>query len=104
MRESLYLAKNRSPQFFYGYTVVLAAFFIMVISFGTLYTFGIFFNPLLVEFGWTRAMTSGAFSLSFLLQGALGMVMGRLTDRFGPRLVMVACGLFLGLGYLLMSQ
>ena len=30
--------------------------------------------------------------------------MGRLNDRFGPRLVMTVCGLFLGLGYVLMSQ
>ncbi len=104
MSENLYLAKNKNPKFFYGYVVVLASFIIMVLMFGTLYTFGIFFNPLLAEFGWTRAITSGAFALSFLLQGLLGMGMGRLTDRFGPRMVIVISGLFLGSGYLLMSQ
>ncbi|MFC2047719.1 MFS transporter, partial [Chloroflexota bacterium] len=30
--------------------------------------------------------------------------MGRLNDRFGPRIIMVVSGLLLGLGYLLMSQ
>lgn len=92
------------PQFFYGFIVVVAAFLIMVVMFGVYYTFGIFFKPVLTEFGWTRAMTSGAFSLSWIVSGLLAIVMGRLTDRFGPRLVMTLCGFFLGLGYLLVSQ
>ena len=49
-------------------------------------------------------MTSGAFSLSWIVSGLLAIVMGRLTDRFGPRLVMTLCGFFLGLGYLLVAQ
>ncbi len=92
------------PRFFYGYIIVVAAFFIMVLGFGVYYIFGVFFEPLLTEFGWTRAMTSGAYSLCILLSGFLSIVMGGLTDRFGPRLVMTGCGFFLGLGFLLMSQ
>jgi MFS family permease len=68
------------------------------------YAFGVFFKPVLTEFGWTRAMTSGAFSLSAIVHGLLGFVIGGLTDKFGPRLVITFCGLLLGLGYLLMSQ
>jgi len=97
-------AVTKRPQFFYGYVVVLVAFFIMALMFGTLYTFGVFFKPLSTEFGWTRAMTSGAFSLAMILSGLLAIVMGRLTDRFGSRIVMTLCGFLLGLGYLLMSQ
>jgi len=93
-----------APQFFYGYIMVVAAFFIMVVIYGAQNAFGIFFKPILTEFGWTRAMTSGAFSLSWIVTGLLAIVMGGLTDRFGPRLVMTLCGFFLGLGYLLMSQ
>jgi len=59
---------------------------------------------MLSEFGWTRAMTSGAFSLSWIIQGLLGIVMGGLTDRLGPRMALTLCGFLLGLGYLLMSQ
>ena len=92
------------PQFFYGYIVVVAAFLIMLVMFGVYYAFGVFFKPVLAEFGWTRAMTSGAFSLSWIVSGLLAIVMGRLTDRFGPRLVMTLCGFFLGLGYLLVAQ
>jgi len=92
------------PGFFYGYIVAAAALCIMVINFGTYYTFGVFLKPVLTEFGWTRAVTSGAFSLSFIVHGLLGVVTGMLTDRLGPRIVMTLCGVLLGLGYLLMSQ
>jgi MFS family permease len=49
-------------------------------------------------------MTSGAFSLASMMNGLLAVAMGGLTDKFGPRMVMTVCGLFLGLGLILMSQ
>jgi OFA family oxalate/formate antiporter-like MFS transporter len=90
--------------FFPGYIVVIAAFFIMAIMWGTFHAFGVFFNPVLAEFGWTRAMTSGAFSLSLIISGFSAILMGRLTDKIGPRLVLTICGFLLGVGYLLISQ
>ena len=98
------MAEDRKPRFSYGYIIVVAAFFIQILSWGTYNTFGIFFNPLSTELGLTRAMTSGPRSLSFFLMGLVGIIAGRLNDRFGPRLVVTISGLFLGLGYLLMSQ
>ena len=99
---------RRSPGikrgFFYGYIVVVATLCIMAAMWGTYYAFGVFFKPVSSGFGWARGMTSGAFSLSMAAQGLLGIVMGGLTDRFGPRLVMTLSGFLLGLGYLLMSQ
>ena len=92
------------PGIFYGYIIVLIAFCIMVASFGTRVAFGVFFKPVLNEFGWTRALTSSAASVSMFIEGLLGIVMGGLNDRLGPRAVLTICGCFLGLGYLLMSQ
>jgi len=92
------------PRFFYGYIVVGAALLIMAIMWGAYNSFGIFFKPVLTDFNWTRAIISGALSLSWIVQGLLGIVMGRLTDRFGPRVVLTISGLLVGLGYLLMSQ
>lgn len=96
--------RSTEPRFSYGHIVVGIAFLIMIVSWGMYTVFGVFFNPLLDEFNWTRAMTSGAFSLSMIISGAVGIAMGGLTDRFGPRLVVTLCGIFLGVGYLLMSQ
>jgi len=95
--------QNRS-QFFYGYFIVGLAFMIMFVLWGAFYAFGIFFKPILKEFGWTRAMTAGAFSLCSIVQGLVAIALGGLTDKFGTRLVMTLCGLLLGLGYVLMSQ
>ena len=96
--------ESKEPSFFYGYFIVVLTFVLMVMMWGTSYSFGVFFQPLLEEFGWTRVMTSGAFSLSLLLLSLFGLVAGKLTDRFGPKIVVTGCGFFLGLGYLLMSQ
>lgn len=98
------LTTAKKPGFFYGYVIVLIGFFIMLLMWGTFYSFGVFFKPLSTEFGWTRATTSGAYSLGIFLSGLLGIVMGRLTDRFGSRTVITLCGFLVGLGYLLMSQ
>lgn len=96
--------KDNMPRFFYGYIVVAAAFFIVTVMWGSLYAFGIFFGPLLKEFGWTRAMTSGAFSLSFIMFGLLGMISGRLSDRFGPKIVVIFCGSVLGIAFIMISR
>ncbi|MCD4676569.1 MAG: MFS transporter, partial [Desulfobacula sp.] len=93
---------KRAP-FFYGYTIIVAGFFIQTVVWGISNSFGIFFDPLIKEFGWSRATISGAASLGFLVHGASSILLGNFNDRFGPRLIMSACGLFLGLGFLLMG-
>ncbi len=103
-QETSPLTETRKSRFFYGYVVVAVIFLILVIIGGAHYSFGVFFKPLAGEFGWSRAMTSGAFSLYIVLSGFLWMISGRLNDRFGPRIVMTGTLLFLGLGYLLMSR
>ena len=75
---------SAKPRFFYGYIVVVAAFCIMVTAYGTRSAFGVFFKPMLTEFGWTRAMTSGAFSLSMAIEGLLAIIMGGLNKITSP--------------------
>ncbi len=48
-------------------------------------------------------MVSGAYSLYFLWHGLMYLVAGSLTDRYGPRLVLMISVLMLGSGYALMS-
>ena len=94
----------RKTEFFYGWIIVGAAGCVIFVMYGTVATFGIFFEPVLTEFGWSRAMTAGAFSLVIIIRGSLYIVTGRLTDNYGPRIVVTTCGFLLGMGYLLMSQ
>ncbi len=102
--EVLPSAGSKNPRFFYGYVVVIAAFLVMVVVWGTAQTFGIFFKPVLTEFSWTRAETSGAVSISIITHAFISMVAGRLTDRISPRLIVTMGGIVMGLGYILMSQ
>jgi len=83
---------------------VASAFIIATIAEGLLFSFGVFFEPLLSEFGWTRVVTSGAISLAGIVLPLVGIVSGRLTDRFGPRPILVASGISFGMTYMLMSQ
>ena len=90
-------------KYFYGYNIVGACFVIQGVCIGAMFTYGVFFKAIQVEFGWSRAIISGASSLAFLIMGAGGVLAGRLNDRIGPRTIIVASGISLGLGYLLMS-
>jgi MFS family permease len=96
--------KVSKDKFFYGYVIAAACFCIQSIGLGAFVSYGVFFNPLIAEFGWSRATISGAYSTAFLLMGLLGIVVGRLNDRIGPRKLMTVTGFSFGLGFLLMSQ
>ncbi len=73
-------------------------------AYGTQYAFGVFFAALLDEFGWSRASLSGVFSLYAFTYAAFALVSGRLTDRWGPRVVIAIGGVLLGLGLIAMSR
>jgi MFS family permease len=89
---------------FYGWVVVGGAFLVLFMAYGVQYSFGVFFSALLEEFRWSRASLSGAFSVYAFAYGAFALVAGRLTDRWGPRAVIAAGGLFLGAGLVGMSR
>jgi MFS family permease len=95
---------GKAHKLYYGYIMVGITFLIMFVSWGLYIVFGVFFDRLLTEFGWSRAAISGAYSLSSIISGVLGIIVGGLTDRIGPRLVVTVSGCILGLGYILMSQ
>jgi len=91
-------------RYFYGYNIVGASFLIQGLCIGAMFTYGVFFKNFQEDFGWSRAMISGASSLAFLMMGGVGMLSGVLNDRIGPRIILTVSGICVGLGYLLLSQ
>ena len=91
-------------KYFYGHNIVAAGFIIQGVCIGAMFTYGVFFREFQAEFGWSRAMISGASSLAFLIMGAVGILAGRLNDRIGPKIIIVVSGISFGMGYLLMSR
>jgi len=95
---------SSQPAHFYGYIVVIASFTIMTLTFGINSTFGVFFEPLIAHFGWTRAATSAAYSLLTIVAGFWGIIAGRINDRLGPKFIAILGGVCFGAGFLLMSR
>jgi MFS family permease len=102
--QSKVLGGSVSARYFYGYNIVGASFVIQAMSIGAMFTFGVFFKEFQADFGWSRATISVGSSLAFLVMGAVGILAGRLNDRIGPKVIMVASGISLGLGFMLMSR
>ena len=90
---------------FYGWRMIAASAAVRILGAGLhSYGFTVFFLPLSQELNLSRTATSFAFSLS-RAEGAIeGPIVGHLLDRYGPRPVMIAAVLTMGLGYLLLSQ
>ncbi|MFW6056124.1 MAG: MFS transporter [Chloroflexota bacterium] len=97
------MARNQYRRIYYGFIIAALGFLIQAIFWGTYRSFGLFFNPLLNEFGWSRAELAGAASMGWLVVGLMNFPAGAAVDKFGPRLTLTVCGTFFGLGYVLMS-
>ena len=83
--------KGKKGTIYYGWFLVLGAALIVAVAYSMRYSFSVFYKAILDEFGWSRADTAAAFSVSLLTYGLSSPLVGTLADRFGPRIVL-ACG------------
>jgi len=97
-------SRGEKEQFYYGWVVVATLLVIGIIGFGISLSFGVFFKPLLEEFGSTRVLTSGIFSVYMILGSMFAILGGWALDRYGARVVVILMGFFTGLSLLLTSQ
>ena len=68
-----------------------------------LYAFSVFIKPLMKEFGWTVPEVAMAYSLICLIFGLLTFPAGRISDKYGPRNVVICGGLFMAFGFFMVS-
>jgi len=67
----------------------------LALAYGVWYAYSVFLVAMLREFGWSRSVLAGAFSVFTLVSGGAGPVLGALADRFGPRRLILIGGLLL---------
>ena len=76
------------------------AFAAFTVSAGMMHSYAVFLVAFIEDFGWSRAETSVAYSVSQLVAGASSPLVGALVDRLGPRRLILLGGGLLVLGLL----
>lgn len=89
---------------FPGWLVVAGTFIVLFLGFGTAYTFAVFFRSLQDELGGSRSDVSLVFGITGFLYFSLGALSGPIADRIGPRWVVLAGMVLVGVGLLLASR
>jgi MFS family permease len=86
---------------YYGWYIVAASLFIIILDGLLLYSFGVFLPYINDDFGFTRAEGSALFSFRSLLLAPGFIIAGRLIDKYDPRIVILGGGSIAALGMIL---
>jgi MFS family permease len=96
------LTETRQPDQPWG--LLAAAMVIVGIAMGALFSLGVFLAPIQASTAWSRTDISVVALLAWITLGIGSFAWGTLTDRTGPRVVMLVGGVLLGLGLVLASR
>ncbi|MBZ9937339.1 MFS transporter [Mesorhizobium sp. BR1-1-16] len=88
----------------YRWTIVGLGALMGCVAIGAMFSLAVFLEPMAVDTGWSRAGISSAMTLNFLVMGVAGFGWGAASDRFGPRIVVLAGAVLLGLALVLASR
>jgi sugar phosphate permease len=89
---------------YYGWWLLGGSVIAMALGSGvSFWAFGLYVQPLEDDFGWSRAEVSLGFSVSILVSGLAGPMVGRWIDVKGPRVVIIIGAVLTGLTYILMA-
>lgn len=94
---------NQKGTLYSGWFVVGFSFITLGLVYGVWYSFSVFFVALLKEFGWSRSVGAGAFSIFIVLSGLIGPYVGNMVYSTSPRKVIIVGSLLLGVGLVLCS-
>ena len=93
-----------SPRLHYAWVALGVVFLVMLVTAGIRATPGVMMVPLERDFGWSRAMNSGALALNLLLFGLMGPFAAAAMQRFGVRRTVLIALTVLAIGVALSSR
>lgn len=79
------------------------SFVTLGLVYGVWYAFSVFFVALLKEFGWSRSVGAGAFSICVIISHVISPFVGGMVYSIGPKKVIILGSLILGVGLALCS-
>jgi MFS family permease len=89
---------------FYGWWIVLVCLLVQIVNAGAaFYSFSVYQQVLPSEFDTSATSISLATSIYLLSIALTGPTVGRLTDRYGPRRVLLVGGAVAGMGFCLLG-
>jgi MFS family permease len=88
----------------YRWVIVAAGGLLGCVAIGAMFSLPVFLRPIARETGWSITGVSTAMTLAFVAMAGGSIAWGHLSDRFGPRVVVVAGSILLSAGLALASQ
>jgi MFS family permease len=90
---------------FYGWWIILGSTAILFVSSGIgFYGHGVILDPLRTQYGWSKGVVSLAVTMYFATSGAMGLVLGRFIDQYGPKPVLILGSTIVGIGFFLLGR
>ncbi|AJY46112.1 MFS transporter [Martelella endophytica] len=74
----------------YRWVMVAAGAVIGCLAIGAVFSLPVFLRPMSADTGWSTTGISAAMTIGFITSALASMIMGSLSDRFGPRPIVVA--------------
>jgi MFS family permease len=91
-------------QLSYRWVIVALGALMTCVAAGAMFSLAVFLDPLAHATGWSRAAISSAMTLNFITMGFGAFFWGAVSDRIGPRIVVLIGAVLLGFGLVLASQ
>lgn len=88
----------------YRWVIVAAGGLLSCVAIGAMFSLPVFLQPVSRDTGWSVAGISTAMTIGFLAMALGSMMWGNLSDRFGPRIVVLSGTVILTVGLALASQ
>jgi MFS family permease len=94
----------QKQKLFYGWRIVIASTLVITVTYGVIYSFGIFLPYYQKAFQADSATVSGAYSLCLLVYMGSAILSGWAADRFSPKTTTLIGGALITAGFLLTSR